>query len=417
MSLIPLTRSRHRLACAVAAATALGVTAALASSTTAQASDIFGPGYSVPGDTGLPSHLGSYGAPGAAVPGVNGQVYGADPSLAGPVASLGYGPSADYTTWRRADGTAVAATNVRAAAFIASQYGATGDDVQAAAAAAALTSELNPGTTDALPDGARANARLSAPGVPAAVRSEALSMIANASRYPGPYTLRIRTDGTPQPHHTTGLTLSLTAQNGQGIPEAHIDLVATEGGRTQTLHLPGTDSTGTVRTTVTPTAADTITLEAQANNLPAPTLTAVTPHNPLAQRLVIPGTHTSARTHLTLNGSPTQTPGRIQIIKRAANDGHVLAGVEFVVKDDAGRTVADGRTNSAGMWQTPQLAPGRYTLHEAKAAAGYTVAADRPVTVTSGTTTQAIVTDTRIPAPTTPAPRTVPPGILPQTGA
>lgn len=276
---------------------------------------------------------------------------------------------------------------------------------------------VNPGSTYALPAGQRAQERVTAPGVPATVREEALSMLSNASKWPGPYAVTLTPHGALRPGHATAVTITLTAANGNGIPDAATAYSGTIGGRTQTVTLH-TDAAGSVKTNVEPPTAGTVTLTARVNDLPTLTLTATAPHNPLAQRLVLAGLHTSAQASATLTvGAPPAGTGRLAVAELAADTGHGQAGAEFTVRDSHGRAVANGRTNSSGAWTTPGLPPGRYVLREVHAANGYAVASDRPFTITAGRTTAVTVTNAPLPAPPAPAPRSVPPGALPQTGA
>lgn len=415
-----LTRRRW-FAVAGTAAAAAGVTVALVSGP-AQASDLFGPGYAIKSADGIGvSHLGAYGPPGTPVPGLSGIGYCADPPLAGPAAAVGYGAPTTTTTWKTADGTAVPPQNVAQAAYVLSQYGQTSSDSQAAATDAAETSLLSPGDY-ALPDGARALQRLNDPAVPSSVKTSALNMMASAARYAGPYTLKIQPEGTFSVGHVTFLDVTLTSASGAGIPNVRLSMTAEVGGKTQTVTLdqPTNGSGASVAALGPDKSGETIKVTITAAGMPATALRVVEPTNRLAQRIVLPGGTSTAQGQATFSVGTATSTGRIQVTKRAAGSGKALAGVEFAVIDSSGKTVAAGQTSSSGTWETGALAPGTYRLHEEHAASGYTVAADRTVTVTGGKTTVVTVTDTAIPAPGTPAPRptsTPPGGILPQTGA
>ena len=411
--------TRRRGFTAAAAAAAISVAVALSAVTPAQASDAFGPGYAIKAADGLGvSHLGPYGPPGAPVPGVSGLAYCTDPTLAGPVAAIGYGAPASHDSWMTASGAQVPTTDVSQAAYVLSRYGQTTSDSQAAAVDAAVTSLLNPGTTYALPDGARARQRVTDPAVPSSVAASAADMMANAERYAGPYSIRIQPQGTLQPGKQTLVKVTLTSASGAGVSGVRLSMTGESGGKTETVTLDQpTDATGETVALVSPEGDHDVTATVRTTGLPATSLRAVTPTNPLAQRMVLAGGTSAAQGQATLHVSARTGTGHIQVTKKAAGSGKPLGGVEFAVRDDSGKTVSSGRTNSSGVWQTAGLAPGRYTLHEVQAAVGYTVAADRQVTVTDGVTTQVTVSDTAIPQQGIPAPRQVPPGVLPQTGA
>lgn len=265
---------RNRLLAAVAAAAAIG--AVIVSTPGAAAADAFGPGYSVP----VASHLGAYGAPGSPVPGVGGLSYCADPDRVGPSVSAGYGQARSYSSWSTASGIFVTRAGVADAAYVLGAFGATTDDAQAAAVDAAVTSLLNPGTTYALPGGARAEERVSAPNVPSAVRARALSYMSAAARYAGPYTIHITPQGQLHTGQATPLTITVTSAEGYRVPNVQLHVAGRSGPKTDSRTLT-TGSGGTVTETVTPVGEHDVTLTATAT-LPGDTLRAVIPHNPPA---------------------------------------------------------------------------------------------------------------------------------------
>ncbi|MEY9840577.1 collagen binding domain-containing protein [Streptacidiphilus sp. EB103A] len=116
--------------------------------------------------------------------------------------------------------------------------------------------------------------------------------------------------------------------------------------------------------------------------------------------------------------SVTDSPftGAIKIVKTAADTGKPLAGVAFQIKDSTGKVVATGTTDAHGVWETEDLPPGTYTVHELKAVNGYQLAADQTTTVAAATVTVA-VHDVRIPTKPAPKPRPVTITTLPKTGA
>jgi uncharacterized surface anchored protein len=252
------------------------------------------------------------------------------------------------------------------------------------------------------------------------VATAASSMMSSAARYAGPYTLHLQPQGTLQDGEYTPVTVTLTSGSGAGVPGIRVSMTEASGGTTKT-NAGTTDSSGEALAVVSPIAGHAVTLTVSAAGLPATALRTVTPINPLAQRMVLPGGTSTAQAQITLPVGSAAGTGRLTVVKRAAGSGRGLAGVQFAVKGSGGRTVAEGQTASSGTWETAELAAGTYTLHEIQAAPGYTVAADRQVTVTAGGNTTVTVTDTALSAPG-PAPRpspspSVPGGILPQTGA
>ncbi|MFJ8381589.1 SpaA isopeptide-forming pilin-related protein, partial [Bacillus tropicus] len=64
--------------------------------------------------------------------------------------------------------------------------------------------------------------------------------------------------------------------------------------------------------------------------------------------------------------------GSLQVIKKDAESGKVLAGAEFKLKNEAGQVVGEAKTtNKDGVVKFENLVPGKYTLEETKAPEGY----------------------------------------------
>ncbi|WP_324656293.1 SpaA isopeptide-forming pilin-related protein [Bacillus cereus] len=64
--------------------------------------------------------------------------------------------------------------------------------------------------------------------------------------------------------------------------------------------------------------------------------------------------------------------GSLQVTKKDAESGKVLAGAEFKLKNEAGQVVGEAKTtNKDGVVKFESLVPGRYTLEETKAPEGY----------------------------------------------
>ncbi|GLF98077.1 MSCRAMM family protein [Streptomyces yaizuensis] len=382
----------------------------------ANAADKWGPGYLIPDSTGKPdrSHIGAYGPPGQALPGVTGVAYCADPELDGPEAAGRYGPVKEYTSWTsKATGKEASAQDIARAAYVLSKYGNTTDDAQAAAVDAVVYSYLEAGTTYALPNGERALQRLSYPGVAPSAKKQATEYMAEAAKFAGPYKVNIKpSEGTPKPGAKTTVTLDVTSAAGHKVPGVKLDLGLTGAGTSETTAT--TNAEGIATTTITPAKAGTATLKATAESLPGNALRAITPSNAKAQRMVLTGGTTSAHHQVQFQVDPLK--GGIKIVKTAVDTGKTLAGVAFEIKDGQGKTAAAGKTDAAGVWQVKDLAPGSYTVHEVKAVEGYQLAPDQTVTVGADKTADIAVKDVKIPEPEKPKPRPVTIPVLPKTG-
>ncbi|MFD7554220.1 SpaA isopeptide-forming pilin-related protein [Streptomyces sp. NPDC059835] len=380
----------------------------------AQAADKWGPGFLIPDASGKPdtSHIGAYGAPGKTLPGVSDLAYCADPELAGPDAAGQYGPVKEFTTWiSQASAKSASAEDVARAAYVLSKYGQTKDDMQAAAVDAVVYSYLEAGTTYALPDGKRALQRLGYPNVPPDAKKFAAGYMNEAKMFAGPYKINIKPAGGPlKPGGKTEVTLDVTSATGHKVPGVKLDINVAGAASGVT-----TNADGVATTTVTAGKDTNATVKVTAKSLPGSALRAITPSNSKAQRMLLAGGTSSAEAQLQLKVDALQ--GSIKIVKTAADTGKTLAGVEFQIKDDQGKTVATGKTDASGFWQANDLAPGKYTVHEVKAVEGYQLAPDQTTTVTDSEAAEVAVKDVKIPTPETPKPRPVKIPELPKTGA
>ncbi len=368
-------------------ATAVELGAGLLFGPSAQAADRWGPGYAIPDSHGAPgaSHLGAYGA-GSFFGNVKGHAYCADPTLAGPVASGGYGPFTPFTHWTsKATGQAATQTEIARASYILSKYGDTTSDVQAAAVDAPVNTELNAGSSYALPGGARALQRLSYPVVPRTVRARAGTYLAEAARYAGPYRINIHPQGGFTPNHNTIIEIDVTSAAGYKVPGVKLDLEA-KLGRLRASGSEFTNSRGVAYAHIDPATTGAITFSVRAENLPATSLLAQIPHNSRAQRLVVAGGSSSVQVEE--HWKSGSTGGGIQITKTAMGTHKALAGVTFELKNKTGKVVA-----------------------------GFHLAPDQKVTLTDGKVLNVAVTDARIPAQPVSKPRKVTIPVLPQTGA
>jgi hypothetical protein len=378
----------------------------------ASAADKWGPGYLIPDSTGKPdsSHIGGYN-----VTGVDGLAYCADPELDGPDAAGGYGPATTVTSWTsKATGTSVSAENLARAAYVLGKYGQTTFDDQSAAVDAVVYTYLAAGSTYALPDGKRALERLGYPNVSPDAKKWADGYLNEAAMFAGPYKVNIKpVDGTVKAGVKTSVTLDVTSASGHKVPGVKLDLDvsgAAAGAGSIT-----TNADGVATASIVPVKDGTVDFKASAKSLPATQLRALSPNNAKAQRLLLAGGTSSAQAELQLK--TTGPKGGLTVTKTAADTKKPLSGVEFAVKDSAGKTVATGKTDSKGTWQVKDLAPGTYTVHEVKAVEGYQLAADQKVTVTDGKTADVAVKDVVIPEQPKPKPRPVTIHVLPQTGA
>ncbi len=415
MSLTPMRRSvQHvggfRYPFVLGAAVALGGGILLAPQATA--ADKWGPGYLIPDSSGKPdsSHVGAYN-----VPGIDGVAFCGDPELAGPDAAGGYSPAQPVTSWTsKTTGKTASAEDLARAAYVLGKYGQTKNDEQAAAVDAVVYTYLEPGSTYALPDGKRALQRLGYSNVPPSVKKWATGYLNDAEMFAGPYKVNIKPiDGPLKPGVKTAVTLDVTAASGHKVPGVKLDLDvsgAAAGAGSIT-----TNADGVATATITPAKDGTVDFKARAKTLPAAQLHALTPNNAKVQRLLMAGGASSAQAELHLK---TDSPkGALVVTKTAADTSKPLAGVEFAVKDGAGKTVTSGKTDVKGTWQAKDLTSGTYTVHEVKAVDGYQLAADQQATVTDGKTADVAVRDVKIPEQPKPKPRPVTIPVLPQTGA
>ncbi|MGG4559769.1 MSCRAMM family protein, partial [Bacillus toyonensis] len=64
--------------------------------------------------------------------------------------------------------------------------------------------------------------------------------------------------------------------------------------------------------------------------------------------------------------------GSLQVIKKDAESGKVLAGAEFILKNESGQVVGEMKTTDKdGVVKFENVVPGKYTLEETKAPEGY----------------------------------------------
>ncbi|OTW84697.1 adhesin, partial [Bacillus thuringiensis serovar cameroun] len=63
--------------------------------------------------------------------------------------------------------------------------------------------------------------------------------------------------------------------------------------------------------------------------------------------------------------------GSLQVIKKDAESGKVLAGAEFKLKNESGQVVGETKTDKDGVVKFENVVPGKYTLEETKAPEGY----------------------------------------------
>ncbi|MFJ1742643.1 collagen binding domain-containing protein [Streptomyces microflavus] len=406
----PHARRGLRYPIVLGAAVALGAGVLLAPNATA--ADKWGPGYLIADSTGNPdtSHIGGY-----TLPGVDGVTYCGDPELDGPEAADGYGPAQPVTSWTsKATGRPAAAQDLARAAYVLGKYGQTRSDEQAAAVDAAVYTYLEAGSTYALPTGKRALERLGYSNVPPSVKGRATGYLDEAALFAGPYKVNINPVGGPiKAGEKTSVTLDVTAASGRKVPGVKLDLDvsgAAAGSGSIT-----TNADGVATATVLPAKDGTIDVKASAKSLPATQLRSLAPTNAKAQRLLLAGGASNAQAEVQLK---TERPkGRLTVTKTAADTRKPLGGVEFAVRDSAGKTVATGRTDAKGIWRTQDLPVATYTVHETRAVEGYQLAADQKISVTDGGTADVAVEDVRIPEQPKPKPRPVTIPVLPQTGS
>ncbi|MFF8992527.1 collagen binding domain-containing protein [Streptomyces sp. NPDC014983] len=403
------TRRFHR---PVVLGTAVALGAGILLTPQAVAADKWGPGYLIPDSSGKQdsSHIGAYN-----VPGVDGMAYCGDPELAGPDAAGGYALAKPVTSWTsKTTGKTTSAEDLARAAYVLGKYGQTKNDEQAAAVDAVVYTYLDAGSAYALPDGKRALERLGYSNVPPSATERANGYLNEAATFAGPYKVNIKpVDGALKPGVKASVILDVTSASGHKVPGVKLDLDvsgAAAGARSIT-----TNADGVATATITPAEDGTVDITAQAKTLPATQLRALTPNDAKAQRLLLAGGASSAQAEAHLKAESPK--GGLVVTKTAADTKNPLSGVEFAVKNSAGKTVATGKTDDQGSWQANGLTPGTYTVHEVKAVEGYQLAADQQATVTDGQTADIAVKDVKIPEQPKPKPRPVTIHVLPQTGA
>ncbi|MFI1204817.1 collagen binding domain-containing protein [Streptomyces sp. NPDC020883] len=370
----------------------------------------------MPDSAGNPgaSHLGAFGKPGSRFPNALVHGYCADPHLPGYHRGVQYSRITPFHSWAsKATGSQVSQTDLMQAAFLLTDT-RTPLDNAAAGMDAAISTLLNRGSSYALPFGPRANQRLNYPNVPESARALANSYLQLAERWAGPYRVNIHTPGGAV---TAGarvpVRVDVTSATGHKISHLKISLKATGGSVTN--RTVTTDNTGTAGTTLTAGKAGAIDIQATAGMLPSTTLYAQIPDDPNTQRVVVTGGHSSATATAHLKATPAH--GGLTVVKIAADSHKLMADVAFELRDSHGTTIAQGTTDARGTWQVDGLAPGSYVLHEAKAADGYQLAADRRILVRDFVPELVKVVDTKIAEQPRPRPRPITIHQLPQTGA
>ncbi|PNE43452.1 MSCRAMM family protein [Streptomyces noursei] len=383
----------------------------------AQALDKWGPGYSIPDSSGHAgaSHLGAYGEPGSLFKGIKGHGYCADPQLAGPNPNGHYSKITEFATWTsKVTGKQISQEDYDAAAFMLSWRGGTTDDFQAAAVDAALNSVVNPGTTDALPNGKRALQRLSYPSVPSGVKGRAESLLREARKYSGHYKIHITVPKGLHPGQHAAIKLDITSSSGHRLPGIPIHLTgsgAASGAGTVT-----TNSDGVATADVTPATTGALDITATAR-VPSSHIYAQVPSNPGSQRMLVAGfsDRISGTAHVAVTTG--HQGGGLKVTKIAADSHTAMANVQFELKDGHGSIVARGTTDTRGIWHTDGIPAGRYTLHEIKASSGYQLAPDRAVNIGDLAPSTVTVADSPIAEQPTPRPRPITIHELPKTGA
>ncbi|MFF9786270.1 MSCRAMM family protein [Streptomyces nigrescens] len=379
---------------------------------TAHAADKWGSGYTIPDSNQRPgkSHLGAFDNRGTLLPHVTTQAYCADPTEPGPEAGGKYSAVKTFSTWTsKASGKQVSAADVHRAAYLLSRQHKT--DRGAAAVDAAVYTYLNRGTSYALPNGHRALERLAYKTVPASVKNVALSYIAEANRFAGPYKVNIHAPSVIKPGTKVPVTVDVTSASGYKLPNTQLKL---SGATNATVT---TNLAGTARTTITAPKSGAADLQATAGHLPSTKLHAQLPSKAPAQRVVVVAGSSTAKA--TAHIKTASKSGSLKITKSASDTHKALAGVQFQIKDQQGKVVATGKTDVSGVLEIKNLAPGQYAVHEVRAVEGYQLSADQHASVGTLKATNVKVVDTKIPEKSGPRTHSVhlPGNVLPQTGA
>lgn len=208
-------------------------------------------------------------------------VYCMYPHKNGPSTAGGYGGIVRTSNLHLDTGATMSARAVDETAYILWRWGSTNDATQSAAvAAAAFSAEGYPdynlnnpsswGSQEATQDG---------------VRALALSYLAQAAEYAGPYTLKLRTVPTsPTAGHTITVDAQLISATGHAVPGVSMQLTF-DG----TTHTATSNSAGTASSKFTAPASGAYKATAYASNVAPDTLSTVYPHSSAAQELLVAG--------------------------------------------------------------------------------------------------------------------------------
>ncbi|MFF7439006.1 SpaA isopeptide-forming pilin-related protein [Streptomyces sp. NPDC008122] len=380
-------RSARPVHLAVAiAACAAGTFLAAPALAAPSASEILGPGYTIPDSEGNAdsSHIGAYGPPGTAVHS-NVETYCADPERKGPADAGGYGAPRQVTSWTSSvTGKTVAKERLAQAAYVIGKYGQTRDNARAAAVDAVVYEYLAGGTY-AL-DGARGKQRLAYPVVSPTARTLAQGYIAEAQRLAGPYTLTI----TPSAKTTTAgtkVTVAVKVTTSTGTPVPQVAVALAESGSGTASGKVTTGTSGTAQWEFTAKTAGTANVTAKADGLPATDLRVLTPKNPGAQRMLLAGGTTGATDGATV--TVDEATGGLTIRKKDV-EGTRMVGAAFQLLDKDGNQAAKGKTNAQGVLAFDQLRAGTYRLRETSSGSSlHDLVPEKTITITAGATAQA----------------------------
>lgn len=95
-----------------------------------------------------------------------------------------------------------------------------------------------------------------------------------------------------------------------------------------------------------------------------------TPKNGNAQNLLSAGGFSDPIAVTGVKATFEVQAGSMKVIKKG-NDGKLLPGVQFEIKDESGKSIAKGTTNANGEWSQSNLSYGNYVLVETHSIPGY----------------------------------------------
>lgn len=276
---------------AVVASATLTLTAAVAVVTpvASYARDGVRAGFSIhheDGSTG--SWIGSYEADGKTV-------YCIDPNKTGPSTAGGYGPAKSVHSLKDIAGHAVPTRDVQRAAYVASKFGKTSNDVQAAAVDTVIYALLGRGRFAV--GGTRSEERMHDTGHYDAIKAQVRKMMAQSQKFAGKPDLSFSVSKSHGLGKPVTVTVRLKSQYGAALPgvTVHADYPFDDAGA----KTARTNSDGVAKMSFTPTHVGTGSMKASATHLPTTFPSIRFPAVASAQRMIVTGLFMNVETKAT----------------------------------------------------------------------------------------------------------------------